>query len=106
MLDGANIGFFGQGKVAKTNKGAAFSYEQIDAVLRCVCARSDRVLLVLHVSHTEDASLGPDALKLVRAWRERGLLFRLGLGLGLGLGFRLGLGLGLGLAAHIKCGWT
>jgi hypothetical protein len=75
VLDGANIGFFGQGKVAKTHKAAAFSYEQVDAVLRCVCARSERVLLVLHVSHTEDASLGLDALKLVRAWRERGLLF-------------------------------
>ena len=66
VLDGANIGFFGQGKFAKTNKGAAFSYEQVDAVLRCVCARSERVLLVLHVSHTEDASLGPDALARAR----------------------------------------
>ena len=75
MLDGANIGFFGQGKVAKTDKAAAFSYDQIDAVLRSVCARSERVLLVLHVSHTDTASLGPAAVKLVQAWRERGLLF-------------------------------
>jgi len=75
VLDGANIGFFGQGKVAKTDKAAAFSYEQVDAVLRSVCARSDRVLLVLHVSHTDTASLGPAAVKLVQAWRERGLLF-------------------------------
>eukprot|EP00964_Phaeocystis_antarctica_P101378 scaffold66870_cov54-Phaeocystis_antarctica.AAC.1 len=75
VLDGANIGFFGQSKVAKTDKAAAFSYEQIDAVLRSVCARSERVLLVLHVSHTDTASLGPAAVKLVQAWRERGLLF-------------------------------
>ena len=106
VLDGANIGFFGQacacaygmhvhvhmagrlmhvvctwyahgmqGKAAKTDKVAAFSYEQVDAVLRSVCARSERVLLVLHVSHTDPTALGPASLKLVQArvWYTHGV---------------------------------
>ena len=64
-----------QGKAAKTDKVAAFSYEQVDAVLRSVCARSERVLLVLHVSHTDPTALGPASLKLVQArvWYTHGV---------------------------------
>ena len=75
VLDGANIGFFGQAKLVKTAKATSFSYEQVDAVLRAVCARSARVLLVLHVSHTDAARLEPAQLELLNRWRERGVLF-------------------------------
>ena len=75
VLDGANIGFFGQAKLVKASKATSFSYEQVDAVLRAVCARSTRVLLVLHVSHTDAARLDTVQLELLSRWRERGVLF-------------------------------
>ena len=38
-------------------KHARFLYPQLDALLRAVCARSQRVLLVLHVSHTKEEEM-------------------------------------------------
>lgn len=83
VLDGANIGFFGHGREAKSrekdggkaSKDTAFNFEQIDRLLRAVLNRSTRVMLVLHVSHTQASRIGPRASELVARWRELGVLY-------------------------------
>ena len=99
VIDGANIGFYGQGKAVNDGakaaaaaaeeadlppptkaalheaKHARFLYPQLDALLRAVCARSQRVLLVLHVSHTKEEEMDPIARELVLRWRQAGVLF-------------------------------
>ena len=99
VIDGANIGFYGQGKAVNDGakaaaaaaeeadlppptkaalheaKHARFLYPQLDALLRAVCARSQRVLLVLHVSHTKEEEMDPVARELVLRWRQAGVLF-------------------------------
>ncbi|KAL1512415.1 hypothetical protein AB1Y20_005671 [Prymnesium parvum] len=87
VLDGANIGFFGQGSfikgkesrlhdlTVKQAKDSCFSFAQVDAVLRAVLQKSSRVLLVLHVSHTQTPRIGPHAAALIEQWRREGWLY-------------------------------
>ena len=78
VLDGANIGFYGQGRDAKGKAGGEkeiyFCHDQVDALYRAVAAQSPRVLIVLHVNHINDSKLSPSAAAAVARWREAGVL--------------------------------
>jgi len=104
VLDGANIGFYGQGKALSAakeeakearetqgsssdaehdlkrqkreeKKEAFFSLQKVDDVLRAAQAHSSRALVVLHTNHTSHSGLDEPSHQLIQGWHEAGVLF-------------------------------
>jgi uncharacterized membrane protein YgcG len=73
----ANGGGRGGSGPAQQQHSGNFSYRQIDALVQTVCSMSPgaRVLVVLHVSHTDPKAMSPSDAELLRRWKAEGMLF-------------------------------
>ena len=56
-------------------EGSAFSYTQIDTMVKHFQAEGKRVLLIIHQRHFGDRVVPESARGIVRRWREGGFLY-------------------------------
>ncbi len=98
VVDGANVGFFGQGAAIAANRKARqtlnggvesaedmrslrearqtlFSVDRLEAMLQTLTDRGSKTLLVLHVQHMKRLQQGEASAALLERWQSEGVLY-------------------------------